>query len=218
MGTSTLKIIRSLARHLLTGPSIRACLVTVLVYGLLILYCKRALWRDPHSAFFKDDHVYELGYSNYRIEEAKKFIQVANKTLESSSRDAEEGNSKSVEDESITGLGKGTGNKPVLCAAYVTIRRERKQYFPEAVGSMLTGLSPEERDALNLTVLFADTEPTTHPNWKNPWVQNVVDAAQTYTGLTEAQWEEVKRAETEKNYYVKGVLYVGCPLGTESIS
>lgn len=208
MGTSTRKVIWSLTRHLLTGPSIRVCLVSVLVYGLLILYCKRALWRDPHSAFFNDDHVYELDYSNYRIEEAEKFIQVANKTLESS-RDAE-GNSKYV-DESITGLGKGTG-KPVLCAAYVTVRREHKQYLSEAVGSMLTGLSPKERAALNLTILFADTEPTTHPNWKNPWVQNVVDAAQTYTGLTEAQWEEVKGAETEKNYYVKGVLYVSCSL------
>lgn len=189
------KVIQFLTRQLLTRPSIRAFLISVLFYSFLILYCKRALWRDPHSAFFKDNHVYDLGYSNYRIEEAKKFIQMANATVEVN------------RDESVMGMGKG-GHKPVLCAAYVTVRRERTQYFPEAVGSMLAGLSPQERAALNLTVLFADTEPTTHPNWGNPWVQNVVDAAETYTGLTEAQWEEVKSAESEKNYYVKGVLYV----------
>ncbi|KAJ9656646.1 hypothetical protein H2201_008473 [Coniosporium apollinis] len=196
------EVLRPLARHALTRPWIRALLFSGVVYSGLFLHCRHALWRDPHSAFFNDKHVYELDYSRHRIEEANKFIQMANATPEPN-RDAE-GTPESV-DEPVMGIGEG-GHKPVLCAAFVTVRRERKQYFPEAIGSMLAGLYPQERAALNLTVLFADTEPMVHPNWKDPWVQNVVDHAETYTGLTEAEWEEAKKAEREKNYYVKGVF------------
>jgi hypothetical protein len=68
----------------------------------------------------------------------------------------------------------------VIYAAFVTVGREGMNYFAPAVGSVLEGLSEEEREALHLFVLFADTEPSGHPNWRDPLLRRVVDRADTY--------------------------------------
>ncbi len=191
--------LRHVLRQLLSRSSIRALLATGLIFGIAFLYFKRALWRDPHAAFFNSDHVYDLGYSQYRATDARRFIDAANGTLKN------EDGANPPEDATVGGK---AGSEPLLCAAYTTVRRDQKQYLDEAIGSMLAGLDPRERAAINLTVLFADTDPATHPNWKDPWLRSVVDDADTYNGLSQAQWDEITKVEKEKNYYVKGVLYV----------
>ena len=96
------------------------------------------------------------------------------------------------------------GAEPALCTAFVTVARETN-YFAEAVGSMLEGLTDREREQLYLFVLFADTQPDKHPSWQEPWLRRVADAAEPYK-ISDADLARVREAEEKRNYYVKGVL------------
>jgi hypothetical protein len=203
------QVLRALLRHLLTGPSLRAFAATLVVWLGAFVYCKYALWRDPHSAFFNSDHVYELGYSKIRNETGWKYIQSVNVAAPYNRDGADSGAaaSSAKAENTAPNVGKA-GADPVVCAVYTTVRREQQQYFAEAVGSMVADLSPEERSHLYLWTLFAETNAQNHPNWRDNWVRNVLDEADTYQGLTDAQAEEVRNAENNKNYYFKGILYV----------
>lgn len=77
----------------------------------------------------------------------------------------------------------------------------------ESIGSMLDRLYPEERKALHVFVLFADTDPASHPNWKDPWTQNpeIVDEAATYS-ISELDMQRVQSAETRRDWYDKGLF------------
>ena len=188
---------RLLIRHLQTGPlapTLRALLASLLTYLLAFSYCSHTFWRDPHSAFFRSERVYDLHYSLLQRSRAQEFLGAANTT---------------IEDADATGAGgkrtfKLAGAEPVLCAAFVTVARETN-YFAEAVGSMLEGLTDQEREQLYLFVLFADTQSDKHPSWQEPWLRRVVDAAEPYK-ISDADLARVREAEEKRNYYVKGVL------------
>jgi hypothetical protein len=44
---------------------------------LAFIYCHGRYWRDPHSAFFQSETVYEQRYSKYRALQAQAFIEHA---------------------------------------------------------------------------------------------------------------------------------------------
>lgn len=54
------------------------------------------------------------------------------------------------------------------------------QRYKASVGSILEGLTPEERSDLYLSVHFANTNPSIHPSWDQPWLNRLVDKAYTY--------------------------------------
>ncbi|EZF23603.1 hypothetical protein H112_03748 [Trichophyton rubrum D6] len=144
-------------------------------------------WRDPHSAFFNDRAgVYDLGYSMSREREAHRFITRNNARVEPPA--------------SVKG-----GADPLFCVAFVTVRREADDYFDPSIGSLLVGLDPRERRTLHLRILFADTDPKRHPSWGQIWVDRLADVAESYN-VTASQLEHLKKLETERNYYEKGVL------------
>jgi hypothetical protein len=167
-------------------------------------YGRFFLWRDPHSAYFRSETVYDLDYSAARQREARAFI--ANVTRIEDDRD-----------DADTREGKRwpkTGATPAVCAAFVTVRRESEAarlYLADAIGSMLAGLDPRERAALNVSLLFADTDPARHPDWHAPWVRALVDTAAGYTGLPELERAGLRQAEEDRDLQLKGVydyLYV----------
>jgi hypothetical protein len=220
--------LRNLVRSLLSIPAIRALTISAALWLLAFAYCSHVLWRDPHSAFFKSERVYDLGYSQIRQQEARAYLERANATAGIPSgvgadREDQETEAGHVVPEVGFGSGRGgsaqakdwppqrVGQDPVICAAFVTVKREGKQYFPEAVGSMLEGLYPQERAALNVSVLFADTDPNRHPDYHAPWLPALVDNANGYVGVDEERMDEIRKAEEERNWYVKGLfdyLYV----------
>ena len=60
----------------LTGvPAVQALAVSGVLWLLVFAYCDYALWRDPHGAFFHSEHIYDLGYSGVRQQEARAFLQ-----------------------------------------------------------------------------------------------------------------------------------------------
>jgi hypothetical protein len=178
--------LKPLIRTLATKSAARALLVTLLIYFFAFQYCKYRLWRDPHSAFFNSDHVYDFVYSDYRKTEAESFVRAANHTVNAQSRFL-------------------AGDDPVVCAAYATVKRPELQYLTGSVGSMLHGLDAQEREALYLYLLFADTDPTRHPEWNAPWMSNIVDRAGTYN-MSQREFDRIQQMEKDRNFYVKGMF------------
>ena len=176
----------SLARHVLHLPATRVLLVTAILWLAAFAYSKHRFWRDPHSAFFSSDGVYDLRYSKVRQEQARNYIRHASNSTGSLLKS------------------KGT---PELCAAFVTVKRESIQYVDEAVASILDGLDEEERGALNVQLLFADTETTLHPSWHKSWLRSAVDGMVGYNVSSETM-TKLKDWEEKRNFYYKGVLCV----------
>lgn len=178
-------------------PAIQALILSGTLWLLIFAYCDHALWRDPHGAYFHSEHIYDQDYSEVRRQDARGF-------LERYSKDTAE----SIEPDQIPY--EKAGDHPALCAAFVTVRREHPdaaRYFSDAVGSMLEGLSLQERAALNLTVLFANApDPALHADFHAPWVSQLVDHAAGYEGLSESDMAELGRLEEAQDFQRKGVL------------
>lgn len=177
-------------QQLLRLRAVKALFLCLFLWLAAFEYCRLLFWRDPHSAFFDDRHVYDLKYSLYREREAQHFISQHNSL------------SKTPEPVPVR-----ADPNPVVCASFVTIRRNSDDYFDPSIGSLLEGLGPRERRALYLNVLFADTDPTKHPSWGQKWVDRLTDAAGTYN-VSNEQFQRLQEYENERNFYGKGVLYV----------
>lgn len=171
-----------------SAPAARALAVSGVLWLLVFTYSHYALWRDPHGAYFHSEHIYDLAYSAVRQQAARAFLQ-------------EHSNSSRAQH---------AGDSPALCAAFVTVRREHPEaarYFADAVGSMLEALSPRERAALNLTVLFANAaDPALHPDFAAAWLPALVDHAAGYEGVSDAERAELRRLEDAHDFQRKGVL------------
>ncbi|KAJ5519171.1 Glycosyl transferase family 54 [Penicillium expansum] len=151
-----------------------------------MLLCRIKFWRDPHSAFFKEHHVYDMDYSLYQEREARHFLSRHNSDL----------NPPPYVKSDPT---------PLVCVAIVTVRRDSDDYFEASVGSLLEGLEERERSKLYLSVLFADTEPRVHPSWGQKWIERLTDSATTYN-VSDEQLKHLQTLEREKNFYEKGQL------------
>jgi hypothetical protein len=178
-------------------PAVRALALGGLIWLLVFAYCDQALWRNPHGAYFHSEHIYDLDYSHVRQQEARNFL----KRHSGPALNSTELSSASPQH---------AGNDPALCAAFVTVRREHPDaalYFSDSIGTMLEGLAPHERSALNVSVLFANVaDPAQHPDFNAPWLSSLIDHASGYEGLPEAEMAELRRLEEEKDFQRKGVL------------
>lgn len=174
-------------------PSIRALIsssagvtlaCTAIIWLSIFAACKHLLWRDPHTAFFSEDGVYDLDYSSFRQAEAHEYIAQAETGA----------HNQTVKPRT------GTAS---ICAAITTFNRKGHQYLNETVGSMLAGLTNEERNELEVQLLFAHVDSTVHPNWDARWL-NTLDQWGTYNVSTE-DLSLVQEWETAQNFYAKGV-------------
>lgn len=173
----------SLLRKLLQLPLIRILLVSTALWLVAFAYAKHRFWRDPHSAFFSSDGVYDLHYSKDRQVQAQAYI------------------SKASEPSAVL----HKANRPEYCAAFVTVRREGIQYVDEAVASLLEGLNDEERGALSVQLLFADTDAKKHPSWESKWLHDAVDGMIGYN-VTDETMTTLIEWEAKRDFYRKGVL------------
>lgn len=167
--------------QLVHSTAARVLAFTGIFWLISFFVCKQLLWRDPHSAFFKEEKVYDLGYSLGRAEESQHFID---------------------------SFSNGTGRRqpvqdPLICAAFTTFQREGKQYVQEAIGSVLVGLSKEERETIDLRLLFTHVEPAKHPDWNQTWLE-VVDEWSGYN-VSKEGLQFIQGLEESRNFYAKGV-------------
>lgn len=180
-------------------------ITTAAIWLLLFSFFRHIYWRDPHSAFFDSTHVYERDYSDRRQSSGLSFLD-----------GLVEGNQTSLFSNSTSNLsgdsdGDGDTEVPDMCIAYVTIKRdmqdrnEGRQYIDAALGTMVDGLSEEERKKVWIYVLFADMDPSVHPLWGEEWLGRVVDDYGGYdVGGERREWlEELMK---QKEWQIKGVL------------
>ncbi|KAL2154851.1 hypothetical protein VTH82DRAFT_3527 [Thermothelomyces myriococcoides] len=202
-------------RRTLSFPATRALLVCGLLWLLAFAYGSLFLWRDPHSAYFRSEGVYDLDYSATRQAEARAFLEqvsaevaAAADTKKTQGDDGKAKGGQTKDDGAAVPKPRPkAGPTPTMCVAFATVRREgdvARQYLADAVGSMLASLDPRERAAMHVKLLFANTDPAQHPDWGAPWVDALVDDASGYRGLTDLERAGLRKAEEERDVQLKG--------------
>jgi hypothetical protein len=180
--------------YLSTFPAVRVLLFATIVWLTLFGLLKERLWRDPRSGFFDPAKAYDLHYSAIRQEQARAWIAEQDQI-----RVPDHGRSKLY-------LSSSSIPEPAaICVGLVTCNRPGRQYLNETIGSMLEGLTADERKALNVRLLFAHSDPSVHPDWDQNWLRGI-DAWSGYENLTLSETRRLRRAERERNFYVKGVM------------
>ncbi|KAL8968099.1 MAG: hypothetical protein Q9183_002624 [Haloplaca sp. 2 TL-2023] len=168
--------------------------ISGLLWLLLYLYLRLTSYRDPTSYFFDEISGYERRYSLQREREAHNFVRSANNTR----------------NEPI----KSTG-EPSMCVGVATIARPAgHQYVRGTIGSLLEGLSTEDRQTIYLMPFIAHTKPAQHPIYKEPWLTALSDRVLQYdaTGeeLVRLQQFEEGRHWRNKSMYDYGYLLEKC--------
>ncbi|KAH7091631.1 hypothetical protein FB567DRAFT_278380 [Paraphoma chrysanthemicola] len=140
------------------------------ITGFLVLVAIAILYtitsvssRDPTSIFFRARKGYEPRYSNIRRQQAEAFI--ANHT-DGRTPDI----TKSSHDE----------KKRKLCVGIPSTKRKGAEYLPTAVGSLLEGLTPEEREEIYIIVFIPHSRPEVHQVYNEKWLPELVDQVITY--------------------------------------
>lgn len=193
------------------GIPFRSALLTLFIAASIWLsffsYFKHIYWREPHSAFFDSTHIYEQDYSARRQKSGLAFLE------ELTARNQTSLFSNSGSNSNLVGASDGDGDTevPDMCIAYVTVKRDMQgkndgwQYIDGALGTMVDGLSEEQRKRLWVYVLFADMDPGVHPLWGEKWLRRVVDE---YGGYDVEDSKRLWLGElmNAKDWQVKGVL------------
>ncbi|KAF1814446.1 hypothetical protein P152DRAFT_456702 [Eremomyces bilateralis CBS 781.70] len=176
--------------HLRASPILSGVTVFFAIYFLAIIVVRQASYRDPTSVFFDPNHGYDQRYSTVRLEQANAFIETAPKDL---SEYAPKFNT--------------TNPDGTLCVGIPSVAREGARYFRSTVGSILDGLSHEERSKIYLMVLIAHTDPSDHPAYAETWLHELPDKVLLYSDyLYGESIQHVRELEKEKAYEQKALL------------
>jgi hypothetical protein len=159
-------------QYLLTRSPVKILAGFSIFYLFLIQYCRHANYRDPTSYFFDPTRAYERMYSADRIREADAFIRSA---------------------ELLSAGPKPAQQTPVVCVGVATVTRRGEQYVRRTIGSLLDGLSEDERHSLYLNILIGHTDPSKHPIFDDKWVETLPNKVLEYkkTDIARIQeWED----------------------------
>ncbi|KAL8849053.1 MAG: hypothetical protein Q9221_005952 [Calogaya cf. arnoldii] len=171
--------------RLLTTIAGRTLLGFLLLYLLLVQVCRHAFYRDPTSAFFDLSRAYEHVYSIQRQRQADQFIEAANSSVKNYS----------------VGL-----SQPTMCLGIATVERPGEQYVRPAFGSLMEGLSEDERKHIHTVVLIGHTDPQQHPIYHETWLENTSDKILTYDTSNTTQFDLLVKWEKEKDYRRKAIF------------
>ncbi|KAK5725234.1 hypothetical protein LTR17_013103 [Elasticomyces elasticus] len=159
---------------------VAACLCFIFCavwYGHIYFY------RDPGSVFFDKTRAYEQRYSQYRKAEVEQFITGL---------------------EPHDGYGKA-GPNATLCIGISSVKRQHSQYLKTTVGSLLHGLTAEERADLFVSVLIAETDPEKHPSWsQDAWMSKTVDDMHNYN-VSAQEKQYLQGLEETASFSEKGI-------------
>jgi hypothetical protein len=165
---------------------IQALLLFCATYFFAILYCNHAFYRDPTSFFFNPATAYEPTYSMQRKHQAESFVAAANVSSLRSFEHAQK--------------------PPVVCIGISTIARlGGNQYVRSTIGSLLDGLSNEERQSIHLITFIAHTNPADHPIFHEQWIDKLVDTVLTYN-VSQSQLRHLEYLENGKYFQEKSVF------------
>ncbi|KAE8151616.1 hypothetical protein BDV25DRAFT_152337 [Aspergillus avenaceus] len=171
----------------------RLSLITFAVfYFSLFFFCRSNSARDPGSFFFQPREGYRPSYTLQRIHESLNFLSRFNQTAAPSELSAHR-NDPSVQHADI-------------CIGIVTVKRPLQQKIETTVASIVDNLSQAQRSTLAIHVLFAQTTPSTHPSYTQPWVSNALDRALTYDHFNDTDISYLRRLERSKKFFAEKSL------------
>jgi hypothetical protein len=166
------------------GPG--ACVFTA-VYLIALIYVRSVTSRDPGSWFFNPRTAYIPEYSSVRSVQAESFIVSADTAAPfHRSRHSEE--------------------PPNLCVGIPSIARKGARYLRTTVGSLLEGLTPQERDGIHLIVFIPHSDPEVHPAYHEPWLANLADEVLRYN-VSKEQFDHIVEMEQAQGLFREKGLY-----------
>lgn len=148
------------------------------------LTVRSASSRDPGSWFFDPDVGYSRQYSAVRQQQAERLIEAAKDVP------------PYAKSQQATGL----------CIGIPSIARDGARYLRTTVGSLLAGLSKEERAGIYLMVFLPHSDPTIHPAAQESWLANVADEILLYN-VSQKEFEYIKTLEEEDEEHRTKGLY-----------
>lgn len=142
---------------------------------------------DPGSWFFNRHTAYDALYSNLRRRQAESFV-AATSAMGSFHRSS---------------MGHDTLR---LCVGIPSIARDDVHYLPPTIGSLLAGLTSEERDGIHLIIFIPHSNPAIHPAYHEPWLANNADEILQYN-VTNQELGHIMNMELEQAFFRKKGLY-----------
>ncbi|OKL64026.1 hypothetical protein UA08_00104 [Talaromyces atroroseus] len=146
--------------------------------GILYLLSSHICYRDPGSVFFDPNRAYLALYSAVRQKQAAAYIEQATLSTQPKCQ---------------------PDKLPKLCVAIASTTRPSVQYLDSAVGSLLVGLDPVERQEIYLILLIAHTNTSLHPAHNATWIDHVADSILQYNALPPKEVEEIKLLEISED-------------------
>ena len=92
-----------------------------------------------------------------------------------------------------------------MCVGIATVGREQEQYVRATVGSLLDGLTVEEREEIYLNILIAHTAPHVHPIYGEEWLHHVSEKVLLYD-VSQKQFNDLLNWEKDKDYRKKAIF------------
>ncbi|KAF4342086.1 alpha-1 3-mannosyl-glyco 4-beta-n-acetylglucosaminyltransferase C [Fusarium beomiforme] len=142
------------------------------IWVFLFQLCRLYTFSDPSSFFYDPHRAYVARYTNVREHQADELLDIAEHFP--------------VEELAKTPLINNDSNaiprtseKPI-CVGIPSVKREREQFLPRAVASLVQGLSLEQRNSIHIIVLLADDEPTSNPAFGKRWLDGLADEVLFY--------------------------------------
>ncbi|PSN72322.1 integral membrane protein-like protein [Corynespora cassiicola Philippines] len=168
----------------------RLVFILTAVFFLVAVYALHSISsRDPTSLFFNPRTGYTPLYSTIRRQQAASFLAHHENNTEYHHT-----------------FKASNGSEPKMCVGLPSIARKGARYLKDAVGSLLEGLSPEERSGIHLMAFFPHSDPFIHPDYAENWLGNVADEVLTYE-LPEDEMNHVRKMEKEGGLFREKGLF-----------
>lgn len=151
-------------------------------YLAMYHYCSYSYSRDPTSFFFDPSKGYKRVYSLQRQRQADEFIKVAN----------------------FSTRVPNPHPSPSICLGIATVARPESQYIDRTIGSLLAGLTDDQRRSIHLAVFFAQTNPRQHPAYNEPWLKNLADECIEYN-VDKKEMARLHSLEENHQYWNKSM-------------
>lgn len=175
--------------RLFSSSRLSALLSFAAVYLVAAYYFHQVSSRDPTSLFFNPRQAYAPAYSTVRQEEAEAFVLAA----------------ANAPEYSIFKPTHAPRHKR-LCVGIPSVSRKGAEYLRTAVGSLLEGLTPKERDDIHLIVFIPHTDPDVHPAYSETWLSNLTDEVLVYD-LPQDQMEHIAQLEKDAGLFREKGLF-----------
>lgn len=172
-----------------TSTRQRTCTITkhILIfftlYTCLALFVSHISYLDPSSIFFNPTLANKPNYSIDRTKQSSAYIKSAWLRSKTSALPA--------------------SSNPKVCVGIPSTTHERARSLRTTIGSLLQGLDVQERNAIDLKVLMAHTDPLLHPAVHEPWLFHTVDEVLYYNETLSAK-EIVRIVDLEKSAEFRG--------------